>query len=415
MTLLITSVFLALGISFLCSVLEACLLSLSPGDIAVLSEKWPRVGQTWRRFKDNLQRPIAVILVTNTLAHTIGATVSGAEFSRLFGARWIGLFSLCFSLIMIQWTELLPKTLGVRFNRFVAKVAARPLDWVVRFLSPLIVVMEFFNKPFANRLKRTSSDTLNDISLLARFAQYNNLITREQEDIVSRSINLAQTPVAAIMVDRNEMSCLSSEMTLAEALVEAHIHHHTRYPLIEERNLDKVIGYVNVKDIVSALKINPRNPSLKGIARPIMTIGPNQNAASLLKVLTKGYQHIAVVKDAQDHTTGLITMEDVIEAIVGDIEDEYDILPTYLYAICELRYLAGGGVTVAALRAQLGNELPELRTSLNEWLQSLLPHSPKVEECIETHGFLFTVRKLRRSQIYEVIVEKRQDVLTSAR
>jgi len=408
MTLLIITIVVSMGISFLCSLSEACLLSLSMADLAVLSEKRPRAGQLLKQMKEGIQRPIAAILIVNNFSNIIGAAVSGAIFSNLFGSKWIGLFSFVFSLAVIQWSEYLPKTLGVLHNRSLAGIIARPLANIVHILSPLVFMLERINRPFLRGTQfRSTTDALNEITLLARYASVNKLISREQVDIVSRSIKLSQSRVQDIMVGRDEIKFLSTAMTMAEALIEAHIHHHTRYILVRDGNMDDIVGYVNVKDIVSALQINPADPSLKGIARPVLTVSAALLVPGLLKELTRGYQHMAVVRNDQAKTVGLVTLEDVVEAIVGDLEDEYDIMPSHVIPISEIRFLAGGGVSLAALRKKTKFDLPELPTNLNDWLCSLYKNLPPIEHAIPFADVIFIVRKIRRSKIHEVMVEKR--------
>lgn len=406
MLLLITAIAFAFAVSSLCSILEACLLSLSTTDIALLSERKPLVARIWRGFKENIQPPIAVILIVNTLAHTIGATVSGAQFNHLFGSKWIVAYSLAFSFAMIQWTEILPKTLAVQHNRYFAALLAVPMKWAVTLFHPLVSFLELLNRPFEGPRRPGKPDALSDIEVLARFAAVNNLISREQESIVSRSIQLTHARIRDIMVAREDIKYLSTSMTMVDALVEAHIHHHTRYILIDGQNLDQVVGYVNVKDIVSALQINPQDPSLRGIARPVPEIRVTQSVPELLKALTKGYQHIAIVRDEKGRTAGLVTLEDVVETIVGDIEDEYDVLPTYVYRLAEGRFLAGGGVPLADLKVKTGWALPELKTPLHEWLSAMIKGKPAVEIKVPFQDQIFILRKIRRSKIHEVIVEK---------
>lgn len=409
MTVFILSIVIALGVSFCCNLLEACLLSLSMADIAGVSEKRPLAAGIWRGFKDNIQKPLAVILIVNTFAHTIGASVSGGMFNELFGSKWLAVYSIAFSMVMIQWTEMLPKTWGVRYNRSVAAFVAVPMRLIVAAFAPLVAVMEMLNRPFHGRKgDKVSPDALNEIGLLTRFATINKLITKEQHDIVSRSIKLSSALVRDIMVDRSEIKCLSTGMTMIDALIEAHIHHHTRYILVRDGDLDQVLGYVNVKDIVSALQTNPTNPSLTGIARPVIDVAAAQTVPSILSQLTKGYQHIALVKDEKGKTAGLVTMEDVVEAIVGDLEDEYDAVPSYVHKLADVRFLAGGGVTMSKLREVTGFNVPELPVSLNDWMCQKLQKTPAAEAKIQHEDLLFIVRKVRRSKIHEMIVEKRQ-------
>jgi len=403
---LILTVAIAWAISFFCSLMEACLLSLSTTDIADMTEKKPMAGRIWGHLREHIEQPIAVILIINTLAHTIGATISGSQFHDLFGPKWIILYSIVFSFVMIQWTEILPKTLGVRFNRKVAGVMAIPMKLAINLLKPVLAVTKFLNKPFEQSQAANQPDTLNEINLLTRFALYNRLITQEQKDIVARSIKLSSTTIKDIMVERHDIKYLSTSMNMAEALIAAHIHHHTRYPLIKGNNLEEVVGYVNVKDIVSALKLNPKDPSLSGIARPIMNINPDQDVTSLLKSMTKGYQHMAIVKNPENKTVGVVTLEDVTEAIIGEVHDEYDVMPNFVYSLGESRYLAGAGIDLKTLRDKTGADLPDQALSLNDWLFQLFPQPPKVEAKMPYKGFNFIIRKMRRSKVYEVIVER---------
>lgn len=407
MFLLLICIGLVLGISFVCSLTEACFLSVSTADVAALGETSPRRAGLFRQLKEAPEKPIAAILIINNLVNIAGAALAGMLFAEVFGHRWIGIFSFLLALVIIQWSEYLPKTLGVIYKRSLAGLLVLPLAFITRLLAPLIFVLQLMNKPFARRGRAPAvSDTLGDIALLARSASLNNLISREQENIVARSIKLSQAVVRDIMVAREEIKYLSSRMSMVEALIEAHIHHHTRYLLIEGDNLDRVFGFVNVKDIVSALQINPADPSLQGIMRPVPEVKDTLPVTALLKGLSKGYQHMAVVKNDAGKTVGLVTLEDVVEAIVGNIQDEYDVLPDYVYRLAESRFLAGGGISVKVLREKTKLDLPHEARGLHEWLCSLIPSVPVIEQKIPYGGLVFTIRKIRRSKIHEVIVDK---------
>ncbi len=408
MVALLISVGMVLGISFLCSLTEACFLSTSSVDLAAMAEKFPRRVGVFRQLKESPEKPIAAILIINNLANIVGAALAGMFFSAIFGHKWIGVFSFLLALAIIQWAEYLPKTLGVIYKRSLAVLLVLPLAFLTRALAPLIFVLQLVNLPFNRRRRKPSApDTLNDLVLLARSASVDRLISREQEAIVARSIKLSQTRVRDIMVARNEIKFLSSRMSMVEALIEAHIHHHTRYLLVDGGDLDRVLGFVNVKDIVSALQINPADPSLNGIMRPVPEVRDDQPATALLRNLSKGYQHIAVVKNIAGRTVGLVTLEDVIEAIVGNLEDEYDVLPDYVFRIAEGRFLAGGGISVKALKDKTRLDLPDEPSALDDWLCGLIPADPAVEQKIPYRGLVFTIRKIRRSKIHEVIMERK--------
>lgn len=409
MLLFIISIAVALSLSFFCSLMEACLLSISSVDIAQIAEKKPRFGAIWKDFRERINRPITIILIINTFAHTVGATVSGSKFNELFNPKWIAVYSILFSLVMIQWTEILPKTMGVRYNIRIAMLMTTPMRGLIWLFSPFLRITELFNRPFeGSRGAKARIDAIQDINILARFAALNKMISNDQRQIITQSMDLSRAQVKDIMIKRGDIKFLSTGMSLQEALVEGHLHHHTRFPLVEENSPDRVIGYVNFKDIVSALQLNPQDPSLAGIARPILYVRPEDTLASALTRLTKGYQHMAVVRGRENTTQGLIALEDIIEFIFGDIDYEYDMLPIYVYPIAGNRYLAGGGIIMEQLHEKVAPLIPPLQVTLDEWLKEGLAKVPAVEDSLIFGNLKFIIRKIRRSRIYEVILERRE-------
>jgi len=171
-------------------------------------------------------------------------------------------------------------------------------------------------------------------------------------------------------------------------------------------NQNEIIGYVNFKDIVGVLQFNPGMPNLRGICRPIFSVNSNVMLTDLLSTLIKNYQHIAVVRDDKRKIVGIVTMEDIIESIVGDINDEYDILPSYLYQISEKRFVAGGGLAIPDLNMVVGTNIPDRTMTVNDWLLSKIGRIPKAEDHLLEGGFDFIVRKVSRSKIREIIVDK---------
>lgn len=414
MSFLIIVIVASILCSFLASLLEACLLSLSSTDLLAVQEKKPGAGRIWKSLREDIQKPLTVTVIVNAIVYTFGATLSGAKVDTLFGAKWLPLYSLLYALLMIQWGEIIPKAVGVRFNRKIAIWTAQPFKYIITLATPFVSAINWINKPLRSVLKpQKAFDAMKEIGVLLRFAVLNKLISPQEESIVSRSMKLSSTTAKDIMVESKDIKALSSEMSLLDALVEAHVHHHTRYPLTEGGNIDKIIGYVNMKDIVSALKFNPSNPSLRGIARPIIEVSPTMPVSLLITRFTRGYQHIAVVKSEDGKTLGLITLEDVLESIVGEIEDEYDILPTHVHKLSDVRFIVGGGVLLTKLREATGFELPDEQKTISDWLIALKGTVPSVETQFKHGDIVITVRKLRRSRINEVIVEKITPDLTS--
>ncbi len=405
------AVFLALSVSFLCSLLESTLLSMSTTDIADISSKKPKLAKVWTQYKDNIQRPISSILIMNTFAISVGATISGATFSEAFDSKYLPVFSVIFTLIMFQYGEILPKTFGVRYRKSLAPYVEPVLRFLIIFMKPFSWIARILNRPFEGRKQvKQQIDTVQEINILTRFASINKIINSDQEAIIERSMQLSRTKISEIMIERDEIKTLSSSMDLMAALIEAHIHHHTRFPLVDG-SVDKIVGYVNFKDIVSALQINPQNPSLKGIVRPIMFVQHDESLTSLLAKLTKTYQHIAVVQDEKNNTIGLVTIEDVIEFMMGEIQDEYESLPTLHYQIAEKRFLAGGGTSLSVLRKEFQLDVLDSQQTVCEWLTEKFERIIHVEKSLVYGNTRFIIRKVRNGKIWEVILEKVSDTL----
>ena len=266
--------------------MEAALLSLTPSQVANLSVRHTGIGAIWRGFKTNIERPIAVILILNTAAHTIGASMAGAQFDDLFGDQWIWLFSLLFTFAMLQYTEILPKTLGVYFNQTIAMWIARPLFLAIRIFTPLIHVLHLLNRPFeGRRTEKRPPATLEEITSLAAMARLSKHIGAHQERIINRAAKLSQTSARQVMIPIEQVSVLSTAQTLAEALVAAHIDAHTRFPVCQDGDRNRVIGYVNFKEMIYFMSTNPREPSLQGIIRPVHFVEPDSSASDLLEDL----------------------------------------------------------------------------------------------------------------------------------
>jgi putative hemolysin len=260
MVLFLMSVAVALLISACCSLMEAVLLSLTPSQIGEMAVRRPRVGATWQHFKANIERPIAAILILNTAAHTIGAAVAGAQFSGLFGADWIVLFSLAFTYLMLQFTEILPKTIGVRYNRDVAAWIAQPLVMLTSLMRPVAILVHWVNRPFEGKRSRVDQPhAVEEITALAGLARLANQISRHQERIIHGATRLSRMKARDVMIPVEHLAFLSTSMSVGEALIVAHLEAHTRFPVCEDEGTDRVVGYVNFKELVYFMRTNPND------------------------------------------------------------------------------------------------------------------------------------------------------------
>lgn len=360
MLILITAVLTALCISALCSLLEATLLSLTPSQIAEMSRRRPGVAAVWQRFKQNIERPIAVILIINTAAHTIGATIAGAQFEVVYGKSSLIAFSLIFTYLMLQFTEILPKTLGVRYNRALAPVIARPLDLLVWMITPVLWFIHLVNRPFQGRPGQEGSHAVEEISALAGIALTANAIDATQERIIRTASRFKELQARQIMTPRPQVDYLLLGQPMADVLRIVQKSAYTRLPLCEG-SIDKVVGVVHMKDLFNHLKLIPgrlRLASAEGevvaivdglpgsavhvigsgeidlqaIKRQAIHVPEQMPLPELLRLFKSNRNHMAIVVDEYAATQGIVTLEDVIEEFMGEIEDEFDppVAPTLI-------------------------------------------------------------------------------------
>lgn len=356
MMFLIVTVTVALSVSALCSLLEATLLSLTPAQIAEMSERRPRIAAIWQRFKQNIEKPISVILILNTAAHTIGAAVAGAQFETLWGERWLIVFSLGLTYLMLQFTEILPKTLGVTYNGSIAVAIARPLAAVVRGLTPVLHFIHFVNRPFESRQAQDNSTSIGEIAALASVARTAGAIDLQQARLINAASSLPDMYVRQIMTPRPDVTYLRLDQPLEEVLQTIQKLPYTRIPVVD-KDVDHVVGMIHVRDLFNHLKLMPgvlhlsdqRDESgrvvavpadqpgsevhvigtgtidLRKIMRNVIIVPERAVVPQLLRQFQESRIHLAVVVDEYGSMIGIVTLEDVLEEMVGEIEDEFDL------------------------------------------------------------------------------------------
>ncbi len=409
MTLFVAGVLIALVVSALCSVMEATLLSLTPAQVATLSEQKPRIGRIWQGFKSDVERPIAVILLLNTTAHTVGASIAGAQFGKVFGEEHLWIFAAVFTFVMLQFTEILAKSLGVRLNQMLAVVIARPLQLSTVVLRPVLWFVHLLNRPFepAREDGAPTSSTVAEITALAGLARLHRQITPKQERIIATTPKLSEYDARDLQIPIAEVAWLDSTQSLEEGIKHARRYLHTRFPVCKGEDIDDVIGYVNVKEMLFLAHDSVPNASEALPIRSVLIVSGDDSAADVLNRFISERIHIAVVKDAAGKTTGIVTFEDVVEELVGDIRDEFDRLPRHVTVTAPGRWRAGGGLPMQDLSKVLGIEI-EARGDqrLTAWLEERIDGPMQVASTAQTPHLRFTVGRLRRGSLYECEIEE---------
>lgn len=304
--------------------------------------------------------------------------------------------------------ELVPKTIGMR-NPEKILIRLFPIVNIFNLLFlPFVVLLSYTTKLIMRLIKmdiksEENKDLLKEIIGFTAIAARKNRISKTQQDIINNAVMINDKKVFEIMVEMKDVKSLYSAQSIAEAMIESHIHHHTRYPLFDE-DKKEIIGYVNFKDIMNALKISSGKPTLKAIARPIYSVLKDEMVSELLPKLIKNHQHISLVKDGEK-VVGIITLENLLETVVGKIEDEYDVAPNIFYAISDDRWLVGGGVVMKQI-CGFFSEFDCSDVTFGEWIKDKINGELVAEKEIKFRDYKIIIRKVSRGRLYEAIIDK---------
>jgi CBS domain containing-hemolysin-like protein len=320
---LILAVGFAVIISATCSVFEAVLYSLPISHIEMISEKKPATAAILMRLKNNIDQPITAILTLNTIANTMGAAVAGAAAAAVFGESNILWFSIFFTLAILLLSEILPKTIGVEFNRSLAPFVARPLQWMVVILKPIIIICQAVTRLIP---RRNSADvSAEELTTIARLSRKSGQIEEEQERVITNILDLRDKSVRQVMTPRTVTFSLNKDMTVGEAAgLKDKWSTHSRVPIYAD-NPDNVVGIVLSYEVMKAVAEDRHSLKLDDIKHPVHFVPETAPLNKVFLDFFDRHHHLFVVVDEYGSVTGVISMEDIIEEIMGrEIVDESD-------------------------------------------------------------------------------------------
>ncbi len=321
---LIASILFALGFSFLCSIAEACLLSVTPSYIESLRDKKPRRAARLIKLKlENVDRSLAAILTLNTIAHTIGAILSGAKATVVFGSAWFGFFSAIMTLMILFLSEIIPKTLGAIYWKQLVAPTALFVDGLILILYPIVWLSEGLTKLVA-RDKQAHVFSRDELISMARVGEQTGHIPGNESRILHNLFRLGSLTAEDIMTPRTVMTALPEKMTLEEALPEVSDRPFSRLPVYGD-DMDNVTGFVLRDDVLMGNTQEQANDALESIRRDLLTVLHSVSLTELLELFLQNRHQIAIVLDEYGGTKGLVTLEDLVETLIGtEIVDETD-------------------------------------------------------------------------------------------
>ena len=406
MLLFITAVSVVLVVSFLCSIFESVLLSLTRPQIEVLMQREKRAGQLLSRFKENMDVPIAAILILNTAAHTIGAAVAGASYEDVFDAGTLWLFSIIFTIAVLFFTEIIPKTLGVTYAPTLASPVAHGIRWLTTVLRPLVALSEKVSRPLRRDVDLPVT-TAEEIRLLAMLGRSKGAVGVDTAGMIVGAAQLRYMHAHDVMLPREEVSFLSGEMNRSESMEFVRQTGHSRFPFSPTRDLKDVSGVVLAKDLLYWLLLHDDDEiDWHSLTKEALIVPPSAPLIQLLRTYQDKRRHLAIIIDEYGTVEGIATLEDVLEEIVGEILDESDI------PIREFHQMADGSLMVRA-RVDLRKVSAKLRvawdpkiavSTIGGLVTEELERIPKAGDTISWKGYRIEVLRAdkRRAKLLRI-------------
>jgi len=322
MGLLLFYVGLALSVSFLCSIMEAVLLSISASYIARLEQEKPQLGAKLKAFKIDIDRPLAAILSLNTIAHTVGAAGAGAQAAAVFGDAYIGVISAVLTFLILVVSEIIPKTLGAAYWRQLTPFVVSALKVTIIIMWPLVKMSEILTG-LMTKNKPQKSVHRDEFIALAELGSREGIFHKYESRVLQNLFFLRNLRTKDIMTPRTVVFALSEELTVQQVIADHQRFHFSRIP-VYGRDMDDIRGFVLKSALLRAAAQTP-STLLKELCRPIVVVLDKLTLHDLFETMMNESAHIALVVDEYGGTEGVVTMEDFIETLLGlEIVDEMD-------------------------------------------------------------------------------------------
>ena len=309
-------------LSALCSMLEATLLSTPLSFITGLEEQGVRGAKRLKNLKQNPDRPISAILCLNTIANTVGASIVGSLVYEVYGDAIVGVFSTIFTLMILVFSEIIPKTIGTSYWRSLALPASSIINAMIFIAFPLVWTLEHLTRLISANANQVSVSR-EDISAMVSVATEEEVIEKDEKKMIQNLLKLDELTAHEIMTPSAVVEMAECGMSIRE-FYDSDLS-HSRIPVYDEENDEYVIGYVLRQEILEKMAEDKFSTKLIDITRPIMSFTEETSVSDIWEKMLEKKEHISVILDEYGSLRGIVTLEDVIETMLGhEIVDEKD-------------------------------------------------------------------------------------------
>ncbi len=394
----------SLSVSFLCSVLEAVLLSVNHSYVAVLQGRGDRAGDILSRMKRQIDQPIAAILTLNTIAHTVGATVGGALAVNVFGGGVaVGVFAAALTFAVLVLSEIIPKTIGATFCNRLARPTAHLLRIMVFVMKPALVPLGYLSRWIKPRGARRATISRAEIEALAEIGHREGAIDEDEFQVMSNVMQLDEIAISEVMTPRIDMVAVPVGASVSEAMDVMLDRGKLRLP-VYETTLDRIVGILLARDLWRAARDGQE--AIREIMRPVQFAPDTKAVEDLIGQMRARRSKMVVVLDEFGGTAGLVTLEDLIEEIVGEFRDEHGTdKPREFRDLGDGRTVIWGGTPVKDVEDRLGIELGEDFDTIGGHLFGALDRVGRVGDSVRTGSGEFRIVKMSRRRIEYVVFD----------
>jgi len=407
MLVFVTAVSVALVFSFLCSIFESVLLSVRYSRVESLAQSGKRSGRLLRRFKRDIDTPIAAILIVNTVAHTVGASVAGASYSNVFDPQTLWIFTIVFTIAVLLFTEIIPKTVGVTYSDLLATPVAYGIQAFTVALKPLVAVSGMLSRALRGGGEEMPITSVEEIRLLASLGRREGSVGLRTASMIVGATHLRQLRAVDVMVPRAAVRFLSGTMSRDELLQTLKEERFSRFPYSPSEDLDQAAGIVLAKELLIHLQEHEQ-VDWESLIREPLIVPETKPVNSLLLAFQETRTHMALVVDEYGTFLGIVTNEDLLEEIVGEIYDETDRPTEEIWPQPDGSLQALGTVDLRKLCSQLGMRWePEADVvTAGGLVSTLLGRLPEIGDEVEWRGYRLRVLAAGRRRAERIAVSK---------
>ena len=315
--------FAVLGISFLCSLLESFILSVTHAHISLVSKDRPALGKKLSHFKENINQPLSAILSLNTIANTVGAASVGAITLVEFGSNWVAIMSGILTLCILIFSEIIPKTVGALYWKKILVPATFAVQVLIIMTYPLVVFLEFLSKWLA-KAENEDKVSREEVIAMAELGEDEGTIEESESTVIENVLMLDDISVEEVLTPRSVIFAVNKTNSVREVLDKYNDIEFSRIPVYED-GLDNIIGIVRRHVLLKSKAEDQFDVTMGELAKPIHAVEENDSVGDVLDEFVKRREHLFMVKDQFGQVAGLVTLEDAIETLLGvEIVDETD-------------------------------------------------------------------------------------------